>query len=93
MLPFQKIPKWWVWCYWICPTAWSLKGLLTSQYGDNHKEITVDGELTTIGGYLESYYGYKYNELGAVSAVLIVIPIIFAVIFTLAIAKLNFQKR
>lgn len=93
MLPFQEIPKWWVWCYWICPTAWSLKGLLTSQYGDITKEITINGEHTTIGGYLESYYGYNYDELGAVSAVLMVIPLVFAVIFTLAIAKLNFQRR
>ncbi|GAY35559.1 hypothetical protein CUMW_017020, partial [Citrus unshiu] len=29
LLPGPKIPKWWIWCYWICPTSWSLNGLLT----------------------------------------------------------------
>ncbi|PKI41929.1 hypothetical protein CRG98_037679 [Punica granatum] len=93
IMPGPNIPKWWVWCYWICPAAWSLRGLLTSQYGDISEEIIVDGELTTIGGYLKSYYGYKYDELGLISAILLAIPLLFAIIFAFCIAKLNFQKR
>ncbi|OWM75462.1 hypothetical protein CDL15_Pgr021626 [Punica granatum] len=93
IIPGPNIPKWWVWCYWICPTAWSLRGLLTSQYGDITEEIIVDGELTTIGEYLKSYYGYKYNDLGLISAILLAIPLVFAIIFAFCIAKLNFQKR
>ncbi|KAK4792568.1 hypothetical protein SAY86_023003 [Trapa natans] len=93
IIPGPKIPKWWVWCYWICPTSWSLNGLLTSQYGDITEEITVNGERTTISGYLESHYGYKHDELGAVCAALAVLTLVFAVIFAFAIAKLNFQKR
>ncbi|PQQ06733.1 pleiotropic drug resistance protein 3 [Prunus yedoensis var. nudiflora] len=62
-----KIPVWWVWGYWICPLAWSLKGALTSQYGDVEKEIVVHGEQRTISAFLGSIYGYNYDDLGVVA--------------------------
>ncbi|ERN15919.1 hypothetical protein AMTR_s00039p00224920 [Amborella trichopoda] len=37
IVPRPQIPKWWVWCNWICPTAWTLNGFLTSQYGETDK--------------------------------------------------------
>ena len=89
----QKIPKWWVWCYWVCPTAWSLKGLLTSEYGDIDKEIIVFGEQKAINAFLRSYFGYRHDELGVVAAILFAFPLIFASVFAYAMAKLNFQRR
>ena len=35
----QRIPMWWIWLYYICPTSWALEGMFTSQYGDLDKEI------------------------------------------------------
>ncbi|KAK9991985.1 hypothetical protein SO802_026970 [Lithocarpus litseifolius] len=93
LMPGPKIPKWWVWCYWICPTSWSLNGLLTSQYGDIKKEILIFGELKTVSSFLEDYYGFQHDQLGLVAFVLIAYPIIYASLFAYCIGKLNFQRR
>ncbi|GAB4850123.1 transcription factor [Ancistrocladus abbreviatus] len=34
IIPRTRIPVWWRWFYWICPLAWTLNGLVTSQFGD-----------------------------------------------------------
>ncbi|KAM1239414.1 hypothetical protein TB2_044981 [Malus domestica] len=93
LIPGPKIPVWWIWGYWICPLAWSLKGFLTSQYGDLEKEIVVRGEQKAIGAFLESIYGYNYNDLGVVAAVLFAFPLVFALAFAGATEKLYFQRR
>ncbi|KAK1591889.1 hypothetical protein Q3G72_015377 [Acer saccharum] len=93
LIPGPKIPKWWIWCYWICPTAWSLNGLLTSQYGDMNKEILIFGEQKTVSSFLQDYYGFHNDHLGIVAAVLIVFPVAFASLFAYCIGKLNFQRR
>lgn len=93
MLFLQKIPKWWVWGYWICPTAWSLKALITSQYGDINKEISVFGEPNAINAFFKSYYGYNHDDLGVTAIVLISFPLVFASVFGYTIAKLNFQRK
>ncbi|XP_062009972.1 pleiotropic drug resistance protein 3-like isoform X4 [Rosa rugosa] len=93
LVPGPKIPKWWVWGYWICPVAWSLNGLLTSQYGDLNKVIVVHGEEKTISDFLESIHGYYYNELKYVATVLLAFPLVFAFAFGVATEKLNFQRR
>ncbi|WVZ10429.1 hypothetical protein V8G54_014959 [Vigna mungo] len=90
----QKIPKWWVWCYWICPTAWSLNGLLTSQYGDlEEKKVTVFGKRQSVGSFLHDYYGFRHDRLSIVAVVLIAYPIVYASLFAYFIKKMNYQKR
>ncbi|KAM2372267.1 hypothetical protein ACFX1X_047013 [Malus domestica] len=42
-IPRPKIPKWWVWYYWICPVAWTVYGLIVSQYRDIEETITAPG--------------------------------------------------
>ncbi|CAL9014492.1 unnamed protein product [Prunus brigantina] len=93
LIPGPKIPVWWVWGYWICPLAWSLKGALTSQYGDVEKEIVVHGEQRTISAFLGSIYGYNYDDLGVVAIVLLAYPLVFALVFACATEKINFQRR
>ncbi|CAL0325454.1 unnamed protein product [Lupinus luteus] len=93
LMPGPKIPKWWVWCYWITPTAWSLNGLLTSQYGDLDKEILIFGEKKQVGSFLRDYYGFRHDRLSIVAVVLIAYPIVYASLFAYCIGKMNFQKR
>ncbi|KAL6136418.1 hypothetical protein ACLB2K_061713 [Fragaria x ananassa] len=93
LIPQPNIPKWWVWGYWICPLSWSVKGILTSQYGDVNKEIVLRGEEKPISAFLESIYGYNYDDLGIVGIVLLAYPLVFAFAFALATEKLNFQRR
>ncbi|GLT73870.1 hypothetical protein SLA2020_457000 [Shorea laevis] len=93
LIPGPKIPKWWVWCYWICPTSWSLNGFLTAQYGDMDKEISVFGKLKTVSSFLQEYYGFHPDRLALVAVILMAFPLAYASIFSYCIGKLNFQRR
>ncbi|PKI43082.1 hypothetical protein CRG98_036561 [Punica granatum] len=93
LIPGPKIPKWWIWCYWICPTSWSLRGFLTSQYGDVGKDILIFGDRKQISSFLEDYYSFHNSQLGIVAVVLAVFPIGYASLFAYCISKLKFQRR
>ncbi|XVF34334.1 hypothetical protein REPUB_Repub18cG0050800 [Reevesia pubescens] len=53
LIPKLKIPRWWMWLYYVMPTSWTLNCLLTSQYGDVNDKIMVFTETTTIASLLE----------------------------------------
>ncbi|KAK4493468.1 hypothetical protein RD792_006030, partial [Penstemon davidsonii] len=94
LIPCPQIPKWWIWCYYLIPTSWSLNGILTSQYGDVEKEITAFGETkTTVAAFLRDYFGFRHNLLPLVVFVLALYPLVFASLFACCIGKLKFQKR
>ncbi|KAL1220621.1 ABC transporter G family member 41 [Cardamine amara subsp. amara] len=92
-MPKQKIPKWWIWMYYMSPTSWVLEGLLSSQYGDVKKEIVAFGEKKKVSAFLEDYFGYRHDSLAVVAVVLIAYPIIVASLFAFFMSKLNFQKK
>ncbi|VVA95985.1 unnamed protein product [Arabis nemorensis] len=94
-IPRPKIPKWWIWYYWICPVAWTVYGLIVSQYGDVETPIDVLGGPAnlTVKQYIEDHYGFKSDFMGPVAAVLIGFTVFFAFIFAFCIRTLNFQTR
>lgn len=94
-LAFQKIPKWWVWYYWICPVAWTVYGLIVSQYRDITTGISVPGrsDQPALKDYIEDHYGFKSDFMGPVACVLVAFPVFFAFVFAFAIKVLNFQTR
>ncbi|KAJ0035986.1 hypothetical protein Pint_24206 [Pistacia integerrima] len=93
IIPRPQIPNWWIWLYYLSPTSWALNGMLTSQYGDIHEEISSFGETKTVAAFLKDYFGYDHNLLGLVAAVLIIFPILLASLFAYFIGKLNYQRR
>eukprot|EP00249_Psilotum_nudum_P016596 c25899_g1_i3 orf=377-2713(+) len=94
IMPRPKLPHWWVWYYWICPTAWTVNGLITSQYGDNNSEIILKNKHnSTIKEFLNSYFGFHEDFLGFVAIVLTIFPLFFAFTFAFCIRTLNFQRR
>lgn len=93
LIPQPHIPKWWLWLYYICPTSWTLNGLLSSQYGDIQQPITVFEKTTKVASFVEDYFGFHHNQLGIVAVVLILFPLMFASLFAYFIGKLNFQRR
>ncbi|XP_027329792.1 pleiotropic drug resistance protein 3 [Abrus precatorius] len=92
-VPRLRIPKWWIWMYYLCPMSWVLNGMLTSQYGDIDKHISVFEEKKTVADFLQDYYGFHHDFLGVTGLVLIVIPIVLAVLFAYCVGNLNFQRR
>ncbi|XP_059641884.1 pleiotropic drug resistance protein 1-like isoform X2 [Cornus florida] len=94
IIPRPRIPIWWRWYYWACPVAWTLYGLVASQFGDIKDPIdTGTVELETVEQYLDRYYGFKHDFLGAVAGVIVGLAVLFAFIFALAIKAFNFQRR
>jgi hypothetical protein len=90
------IPPWWIWYYWICPVAWTLYGLIASQFGDITETVLVLGlteSRPSVKDYIDTYFGYKHSFLGVVAAVLVGWAVFFAIIFVFAIKYLNFQRR
>ncbi|KAK9102322.1 hypothetical protein Sjap_019576 [Stephania japonica] len=66
-----RTPKWWLWYYWICPVAWTVYGLIVSQYGDVEDIIKVPGsEDKIIKFYITNHYGFHTDYMGLVAGVL-----------------------
>ncbi|XP_057840627.2 ABC transporter G family member 35-like isoform X2 [Cryptomeria japonica] len=91
----KKIPPWWVWYYWICPLAWTVYGLIVSQYGDITDLIEVDGKKQgePLNKYLADYFGFDNDFLSTIAVVLVGFTFFFAFIFAFCIKVLNFQHR
>ncbi|KAK9142055.1 hypothetical protein Syun_011455 [Stephania yunnanensis] len=93
-IPRPRIPKWWVWYYWICPVAWTVYGVIVSQYGDLENIIQVPGaEEQSIKDYVTNHYGYRTDYMGVVSGVLVGFTVFFACMFAFGISVFNFQRR
>ncbi|CAL9009960.1 unnamed protein product [Prunus brigantina] len=94
-IPRPRIPKWWVWYYWICPVAWTVYGLIVSQYGDIEDTIRAPGITPdpTVKRYIEDHFGYDPNFMGPVAGVLVGFTLFFAFMFAYCIRTLNFQVR
>ena len=86
----QRIPVWWRWYYWANPIAWTLYGLIASQFGDVEDQME-NGE--TVKHFLRDYFGFKHDLLGVVAGVLTCFVALFGFVFALGIKQLNFQRR
>ncbi|WVY91541.1 hypothetical protein V8G54_037055 [Vigna mungo] len=86
----QRIPIWWKWYYWICPVAWTLYGLVASQYGDDMQKLE-NGQR--VEEFVKSYFGFEHDFLGVVAIVVAGFSLLFALIFAFGIKVFNFQKR
>ncbi|KAJ9681662.1 hypothetical protein PVL29_017853 [Vitis rotundifolia] len=93
LIPQPQVPKWWLWLFYLTPTSWSITGMLTSQYGDIHRDILVFGETKTVATFLKDYFGFHHDRLAVVAVILIAFPLAFAFLFTYCIQRLNFQRR
>ncbi|KAK3411001.1 hypothetical protein EUGRSUZ_J03024 [Eucalyptus grandis] len=91
IVPRTRMPIWWRWYYWACPFAWSLYGLLVSQFGD--LKNTLEDTGTTVEEFMRDYFGFRHNFLGTVAAMMLGFTVLFAFIFAISVKLLNFQKR
>ncbi|KAI5651239.1 hypothetical protein M9H77_37244 [Catharanthus roseus] len=94
-IPRPKIPVWWIWSYWICPLAWTVYGLIVSQYGDIEDTIKVPGMFKDpmIKYYIKEHFGYDQSFMVLVAMVLVGFTVFFAFMYSYCIKKLNFQTR
>ncbi|KAK7336925.1 hypothetical protein VNO77_17478 [Canavalia gladiata] len=93
IIPRPRIPVWWRWYSWANPIAWSLYGLVASQYGDIKQSLESTDGSTTVEGFVRSYFGFKHDFLGVVAVVIIAFPVGFALVFAMSVKMFNFQRR
>ncbi|KAL5228795.1 hypothetical protein ABZP36_017060 [Zizania latifolia] len=91
LIPRPRIPIWWRWYCWICPVAWTLYGLVASQFGD--LKHSLEGETQSVAQFITDYFGFHHDFLWVVAIVHVVFALTFAFLFSFAIMKFNFQRR
>ncbi|KAK4855942.1 hypothetical protein QYF36_012542 [Acer negundo] len=89
----QSIPGWWIWFYYICPVAWTMQGVITSQLGDVETIIEQPGFKGSVKEYLDVNFGYVPGMIGVSAAVLVSFCVFFFSIFAFSVKYLNFQRR
>ncbi|KAL9247865.1 hypothetical protein vseg_021248 [Gypsophila vaccaria] len=95
MIPQTRIPVWWRWYYWANPIAWSLYGLLTSQYGDIDDPVKLSDGVHSVPLklFLKDQFGYRHDFLVIAAVAVPGFCLIFILTFGFAIKVLNFQRR
>ncbi|XP_071724267.1 LOW QUALITY PROTEIN: ABC transporter G family member 31-like [Rutidosis leptorrhynchoides] len=93
LVPKPNIPVWWIWYYYICPVAWTLRGVITSQLGDVETRIVGYKFDGTVKEYIEVSFGYGPGMIGVTVVVLVGFCILFFAIFAASVKYLNFQRR
>ncbi|CAM8982719.1 unnamed protein product [Rhodiola kirilowii] len=90
VIPISRIPVWWRWYYRICPVAWTLYGLVASQFGDVTDKLDT-GE--TVQEFIETYFGFHHDLLGVVAIVNVAFAVLFGFMFIVSIKLFNFESR
>nr|CAD59564.1 PDR-like ABC transpoter [Oryza sativa Japonica Group] len=93
LIPQSRIPGWWIWFYYICPVAWTLRGVITSQLGDVDTRIVGPGFDGTVHEFLQQNLGFEQGMTGATVAVLVAFSVFFFSIYAISIKMINFQRR
>lgn len=76
------------------PVSWTLYALLTSQLGNVQATIEdFEGNTVTIAQFMEERFGYSYDMVGPIIAILLAFVLIFRGLSVYALACINFQKR
>ncbi|XP_020415180.1 pleiotropic drug resistance protein 1 isoform X3 [Prunus persica] len=90
IVPRPRIPIWWRWYYWACPVAWTLYGLVASQFGDLND--TIDNGQT-VKQFLDDYFGFRHDFVVVVAAGHVGFTVLFGFIFSVSVMAFNFQTR
>ncbi|KAK9131814.1 hypothetical protein Scep_011342 [Stephania cephalantha] len=93
LVPKPSIPGWWIWFYYICPVAWTLRGIITSQLGDAEDIIVGPGFKGTVKEFLKETLGFGPGMIGVCILVLVGFSVLFFTVYATSIKLINFQKR
>ncbi|KAL8043077.1 hypothetical protein ABFX02_09G094400 [Erythranthe guttata] len=91
VIPRPSTPMWWRWYHWASPVAWTLYGLVATQFGDVKDELDQTGK--SVGDFVTSYFGFRRDFVGVVAVAVAGFAVLFAVLFALFIRVFNFQRR
>ncbi|CAH9083117.1 unnamed protein product [Cuscuta europaea] len=89
LIPRPLAPVWWRWCYLFSPIAWTLYGLVGSQFGDVGDVLETSDTVET---FLRIYFGFRRQLVPHSAAILSSFVLLFALVFALSIDIFHFQK-
>ncbi|KAL5160353.1 Pleiotropic drug resistance protein 1 [Glycine soja] len=78
-----SIPVWWRWFYRICPVAWTIYGLVASQFGDITNVMKSENE--SVQEFIRSYFGFKHDFIGVCAIMVSGFVVLFLLIFAVSI--------
>ncbi|KAL6840735.1 hypothetical protein ACP4OV_029599 [Aristida adscensionis] len=89
------LPVWWRWFYWCDPVAWTVYGVIGSQFGDVNRTVTVPGNANgiVVKEFLRESLGMKHDFLGYVVLGHFGFILLFLFLFAYGTKNLNFQRR
>ncbi|XP_073153582.1 pleiotropic drug resistance protein 1-like [Henckelia pumila] len=90
IIPRPRTPVWWRWYHWANPVAWSLYGLVASQFGDLEEQLNTK---QSVAEFVEDYFGFRHDFLGLTAGVMVGFVVLFAFVFAYCVKTLNFQRR
>nr|GMC73370.1 pleiotropic drug resistance protein 1-like [Ipomoea batatas]GMC77656.1 pleiotropic drug resistance protein 1-like [Ipomoea batatas] len=90
LIPRPHAPVWWRWNFLLSPVAWTLYGLVASQFGDVQDVLETSDTVET---FLRTYFGYRRDFLGETAAILSAFVLFFALMFAFCMKIFHFQKR
>uniref|UniRef100_A0A166EKZ9 ABC transporter domain-containing protein n=1 Tax=Daucus carota subsp. sativus TaxID=79200 RepID=A0A166EKZ9_DAUCS len=88
----KTTPVWWRWYVWLCPVAYTLYGLIASQFGDIDDKTLSDTDQT-VQNFIEDYFGFHHDKVWAVALAVVGFTFLFAFTFAFSIRAFNFQRR
>nr|CAB3449304.1 unnamed protein product [Digitaria exilis] len=91
LIPRPRMPIWWRWYSWACPVAWTLYGLVASQFGDITDVKLEDEEI--VKDFVNRFFGFYHDDLGYVATAVVGFTALFAFVFAFSIKVFNFQRR
>ncbi|OQU83826.1 hypothetical protein SORBI_3005G183900 [Sorghum bicolor] len=91
IIPRPRIPIWWRWYSWACPVAWTLYGLVASQFGDIIDVELEDGEI--VKDFINRFFGFTHDHLGYAATAVVGFTVCFSFMFAFCIKVFNFQIR
>ncbi len=67
MIQPQNFPDFWIFMYWLDPLHYVLEGLISTQFNQDHTEVSITGSqmTTTADSFVKSFYGeWRYETRG-----------------------------
>ncbi|XP_065867193.1 pleiotropic drug resistance protein 1-like [Euphorbia lathyris] len=90
VIPRPRTPVWWRWYCYICPVAWTLYGLIASQFGDVKEKLETG---LTVDEFVRDYFGFRHDFVRVVAVIILGFVVLFAFTFAVSIKMFNFQRR
>ncbi|KAG6409673.1 hypothetical protein SASPL_127715 [Salvia splendens] len=91
VVPRPRIPIWVRWYYWATPMAYTLYGMIVTQFGEIEDVMT--DQNVSVKQFLKDYFGFEKSQLGLVAGMVVGFVALFTFIFAFSIRTFNFQRR